>query len=36
MLPMEHTTFSICSHAIRQDEAGRYRINDLHKRNEQK
>ncbi|MFO1379160.1 MAG: KilA-N domain-containing protein [Chitinivorax sp.] len=31
MLPMESTPFSICNHAIRQDEAGRYCLNDLHK-----
>lgn len=31
MLPMESTPFSICSHTIRQDEAGRYCLNDLHK-----
>lgn len=31
MLPMESTPFSICSHAIRQDEVGRYCLNDLHK-----
>lgn len=31
MLPMESTPFSICSHTVRQDEAGRYCLNDLHK-----
>lgn len=28
---MESTPFSICSHTVRQDEAGRYCLNDLHK-----
>lgn len=31
MLPMESTPFSICSHTIRQDDAGRYCLNDLHR-----